>query len=137
MYIKKGRLSSLNYIKGIIVKAKGYTKETIKNIGIVDRGFPKFNIGDELEVSLRIIEGKKERIQKFKGDVLAINKRGNASTFTIRKIGDGGIGVEKILPLYSPLIKDIKLIKEGKVRRAKLYYMRSRIGKAARVEKKQ
>ena len=119
------------------MKAKGLTVETIKNLGVVDREFVAFNVGDEIEVSLRIIDGVKERIQKFKGDVIEINNRGISSTFTVRKIGQGGIGVERILPFYSPLIKTITRFREGKVRRAKLYYMRKRIGKAARVEKKQ
>lgn len=116
------------------MKAKKYTRETISDIGITDRGFPEFRIGDTIAVSQRIKEGNKERIQVFEGDVLAMHKQGASTTFTVRKIGANAISVEKIFPYYSPLITKIKLVKRGRVRRAKLYYMRKRIGRASRIE---
>lgn len=119
------------------MRAKKYTKETIKHIGTGDRKFPEFTIGDTIIVSQKIKEGEKERLQAFEGDVIAINNNGISSTFTIRRIGANAVSVEKIFPFYSPLIDSIKFVRSGKVRRAKLYYMRDRIGKAARVKAKQ
>jgi len=118
------------------MKANKFTKETIKEFGMYEKGLPKFTVGDVLAVSLKVKEGGKERIQVFEGDVIAIKKNGASSTFTIRKIGANAVPVERILPFYSPLIDKIKFIKSGKRRRAKLYYMRDRIGKAARVQEK-
>lgn len=91
---------------------------------------PNFNVGDTLAVSNIVREGNKKRTQIFKGVVLAIKGSGIRKTFTIRKISMG-IGVEKILPLYSPNVSNIKIIKKGQVRKSKLYYMRKRIGKRA------
>ena len=116
------------------MRAKTYTKETIRDLGMVDRGFPEFNIGDTIQVSQRIKEGDKERIQVFEGDVIAMSKNGASTKFTVRKISANAVSVEKIFPYYSPLIASIKFVRRGKVRRAKLYYMRDRIGKAARVK---
>ncbi len=118
------------------MKAKQYTKETISNIGIQDRNFPLFRIGDTIAVSQRIKEGNKERLQVFQGDVIAMHKKGASTTFTVRKIGAHGIAVERIFPYYSPLVDSIKLITRGAVRRAKLYYIRDRVGKAARIKEK-
>jgi large subunit ribosomal protein L19 len=118
------------------MKAKKYTKETIKNIGMVDRKFPSFTIGDTIIVSQKIKEGDKERIQDFEGDVIAINNSGVSSTFMIRRIGSNTVAIERIFPYYSPLIDSIKYVRSGKRRRAKLYYMRDRVGKAARIKPK-
>jgi len=118
------------------MKASKYTRETINEIGMYDRNFPDFNVGDAIAVSLRVQEGGKERIQVFEGDVIAMRKNGASSSFTIRKIGANAVPVERVLPYYSPLIESIKFIRSGKIRRAKLYYIRERIGKAARVEEK-
>jgi large subunit ribosomal protein L19 len=118
------------------MKAKKYTRETIRDIGTEDRGFPVFAIGDTIAVSQRIKEGDKERIQVFEGDVIAIHKRGISSTFTIRKIGANSVAVERIFPFYSPKIDSIRFVRKGQVRRAKLYYIRERVGKAARVTEK-
>jgi large subunit ribosomal protein L19 len=119
------------------MKARGYTKETIRLIGVVDRGFPHFEVGDAIQVAQRIIEEKgKERIQHFEGDVIAIRKGGISSTFTVRRIGANGIAVERVFPYYSPRIESITFLRKGDVRRAKLYYMRNRIGKASRVKEK-
>lgn len=119
------------------MKAKNYTRETIREIGMYDRAFPAFREGDAIAVSLRIKEGAgKERLQVFEGDVIAIHSKGASSTFTIRKIAANAIPVERVFPYYSPMIDSIKFVRGGKVRRAKLYYMRNRIGKAARVQEK-
>lgn len=118
------------------MKAQGFTKETIRNLGMQERNLPAFKVGDTIAVSLRIKEGEKERIQMFEGDVIAINNNGVSTTFTVRKIGANSVAVERILPLSSPLIESIKFIRAGKVRRSKLYYMRDRVGKAARVQEK-
>lgn len=96
---------------------------------------PAFRPGDSIEMSYKIKEGAKERIQKFKGIVIQINGEGSTKTFTIRKTS-GNVGVERIIPLNSPLIDEIKILKKGKVRRAKLYYQRERLGKKARIKER-
>ena len=118
------------------MKAQKYTRETIRNIGNEDRGFPKFSIGDTIAISQRIKEGDKERLQVFEGDVIAMHKKGVSSTFTVRKIGANAVAVERIFPFACPRIDSIRFVRFGKCRRAKLYYMRNRIGKAARVAEK-
>ncbi len=118
------------------MKSNFLTKETLLQEGVYDRKFPAFRIGDTVKVAQIIKEGDKERIQMFEGDVIAMHKNGIATTFTVRRIGANGIGVERIFPYYAPFIKDIKLVKRGDVRRAKLYYIRERVGKAARVKEK-
>lgn len=118
------------------MKAKKYTRETVRELGIYDRKFPKFEIGDAITVSLRIKEGDKERIQMFEGDVIAIRNKGASSSFTVRKIASNAVSVERIFPFYSPLIESIEFVRKGTVRRAKLYYIRGRVGKAARVKEK-
>jgi large subunit ribosomal protein L19 len=130
------------------MKATRYTKETIREIGIQNSEFPTFGIGDTVVVSQLIKEeaikvaGKKaskdapkERIQLFEGDVIAIHKNGASSTFTVRKIAAHSIAVERIFPFSSPIVKGIKVLGKGDVRRAKLYYLRKRVGKAAQVKK--
>ncbi len=97
--------------------------------------FPKFKAGDNVTVNYRIVEGNKERIQSFKGDVIKRQGRGATQTFTVRKISDG-IGVERLFPLFSPNIDSIILNKVGRVRRAKLFYLRERSGKSARIKEK-
>lgn len=90
-----------------------------------------FQVGDTVIVSTRIKEENRSRIQKFEGIVIGIKGSGNSRTFTVRRIGDREIGVEKIFPLNSPVIENLKVKRKGKVRRAKLYYLRDRKGKAA------
>jgi len=97
--------------------------------------YPKFKAGDNVTVNYKIVEGNKERIQSFKGDVLKIQGTGATASFTVRKISDG-VGVERLFPMQSPNIDSIVLNKVGKVRRAKLYYLRERAGKAARIKEK-
>jgi len=98
--------------------------------------FPKFNPGDRIRVQVRVIEGDKERLQNFEGDVISIRGNGNNKTFTVRKISSG-VGVERIFPVNSPKIAKIELVKQGDVRRAKLYYLRNLSGKAARIKGKE
>jgi large subunit ribosomal protein L19 len=97
--------------------------------------FPDFQPGDTVNVHVRIREGNKERVQQFQGTVIQRRGEGNGETFTVRKISNG-IGVERIFPIISPAIEKIELLRVGKVRRAKLYYMRGRHGKAARIKEK-
>lgn len=97
--------------------------------------FPHFKAGDNITVNYKIIEGNKERIQSFKGDVIKRQGSGHTATFTVRKISDG-IGVERLFPLYSPNVESIVLNKTGHVRRAKLFYQRRRSGKSARIREK-
>ena len=94
---------------------------------------PEFKVGDTLRVHVKIIEGQRERIQVFEGYVLKRQHGGINETFTVRKLSNG-IGVEKTFPLHSPRIEKIEVVKKGKVRRAKLNYMRERTGKAARIK---
>jgi large subunit ribosomal protein L19 len=123
-------------VKGPTMKAKKFTKETIAQLAVYERNFPAFEIGDCVGVSQRIKEGDKERLQVFEGDVIAMHKNGASSTFIVRKIAANNVAVERIFPYYSPLIDSITLVRKADVRRAKLYYLRDRVGKAARVKEK-
>jgi large subunit ribosomal protein L19 len=96
---------------------------------------PSFKAGDRIKVHVRVIEGDKERIQPFEGNVISIKGSGLSKTFTVRKISSG-VGVERIFPINSPKIAKVEVIREGKVRRAKLFYLRSLSGKAARIKDK-
>ena len=96
---------------------------------------PRFKAGDNITVNYKIIEGNKERIQSFKGDVIKRQGTGATAAFTVRKISDG-IGVERSFPFFSPNIESIIINKSGRVRRAKLYYQRERSGKSARIQEK-
>jgi large subunit ribosomal protein L19 len=97
---------------------------------------PDFRPGDTLRVNVRVREGDKERIQAFEGVCIARKHGGVSETFTVRKIS-GGIGVERIFPLHTPMIESIKVVRRGRVRRAKLYYLRNLRGKAARIKERQ
>ncbi len=99
------------------------------------KGIPLFKAGDTLKVHVRIIEGDKERIQVYQGVCIKRVNRGVGSTFTVRKISSG-FGVERIFPLHSPSIEKIEVVSVGRVRRAKLYYLRNLQGKAARIREK-
>ncbi len=96
------------------------------------REVPEFGPGDTVRVNVKIKEGDKFRIQAFEGVVIAIKRKGVSSSFVVRKVSSG-YGVERIFPTYSPMIENIERIKKGRVRRAKLYYLRERKGKAARI----
>lgn len=94
-----------------------------------------FNVGDTVKVHLKVVEGKRERIQIFEGLVIKIQNGGINKTFTVRKISYG-VGVEKTLPIHSPKIEKIEVVRRGKVRRAKLHYIRDRVGKKAKVKER-
>ena len=96
---------------------------------------PAFKSGDNIKVHLRIVEGEKERIQVFQGNVIRIHRGTTNATFTVRKMSDG-VGVERIFPLHSPFIDHIEVVTEGSVRRSRLYYLRALKGKAARIKPK-
>ena len=96
---------------------------------------PEFRAGDTVKVHVRVVEGNKQRIQIFQGVVIARKGGGSRETFTVRKIS-GGIGVERVFPLHSPVIEKLEVVRRGKVRRAKLYYLRNLRGKAARIEER-
>jgi large subunit ribosomal protein L19 len=96
------------------------------------RAIPDFKPGDTLKVNVKVVEGSRERVQAFEGVCIARKNRGINSAFTVRKISYGE-GVERVFPLYSPQIASIEVVRRGRVRRAKLYYLRGRTGKAARI----
>ena len=96
---------------------------------------PEMNVGDTVRVHVKIKEGSRERIQVFEGTIIAKKHGGINETFTVRRISYG-VGVEKVFPLYSPVIEKVETVRKGKVRRAKLYYLRDRVGKAAKVKEK-
>ena len=96
---------------------------------------PEFGIGDTVRVFVKVVEGSRERLQAFEGTVMAKRNGGIRETFTVRRVSYG-IGVERTFPLHSPRVDHIEVIRRGKVRRAKLYYLRDRLGKAAKVKEK-
>ncbi|NGM16667.1 50S ribosomal protein L19 [Xiamenia xianingshaonis] len=96
---------------------------------------PQFNVGDNVKVHYRITEGNRERIQVFQGDVIRRQGAQNRETFTVRKISFS-VGVERTFPVHSPKIEKIEVVRQGAVRRAKLYYLRNKIGKAAKIKEK-
>ena len=102
-------------------------KENLKS------SIPEFSVGDTVKVMVKVIEGDRERLQAFEGIVIARKHGGISETFTVRRISFG-VGVEKTFPIHSPKVADIKVMRKGKVRRAKLYYLRARTGKAAKVK---
>ena len=109
-------------------------KESVKKI-LAKKKIPEFFAGDIIKVGVRIVEGKRERIQNFEGVCIAKKNRDINSSFTVRKISFG-VGVERTFALFSPIVDSIKVIRSGKVRRAKLYYLRDRTGKSARIAEK-
>lgn len=110
-------------------KLDNITKDLLK------KDIPDFSPGDTISMDIRVVEGEKERVQRYQGVVIARKHGGIEETVTVRKISNG-IGVERIFPLHSPMIASIKVIRRGKVRRAKLHYLRSLTGKAARIREK-
>ncbi len=106
---------------------KAFTNEQLK------KEVPRFNVGDTVRVHNKIVEGTRERIQLFEGTVIAKKNGGISETFTVRRVSYG-VGVEKTFPLHSPRVEKVEVIRTGKVRRAKLYYLRDRVGKAAKVK---
>jgi large subunit ribosomal protein L19 len=111
--------------------------DIIKNIAMnqMRADVVPFAIGDQVKVHVKVVEGTKERVQVYEGVVTRRHNAGVSSTFTVRKIS-GGIGVERIFPLHSPMLGKVEVIRHGKVRKSKLYYLRERTGKAARIKEK-
>ena len=101
----------------------------------IKQDVPEFNVGDNVKVHYRITEGNRERIQVFQGDVIRRQGASNCETFTVRKISFS-IGVERTFPVHSPKIERIEVVRQGDVRRAKLYYLRKKVGKAAKIKEK-
>ena len=108
--------------------------KTIAN-GSLKENAPQFGIGDTVRVDVKIREGDRERIQAFEGTVIAQRGSGVAETFTVRRVSYG-VGVERVFPLHSPNVADVKVVRYGKVRRSKLYYLRDRVGKSAKVKER-
>ncbi len=109
--------------------------KVVNQLTAVERDFPKFKAGDTITVNYKIREGNKERIQSFRGVVLQLKGKGDTATFTVRKMS-GSYGVERIFPFASPFIDSIELNKVGKVRRARIFYLRNLTGKKARIKEK-
>ena len=109
--------------------------DAIKNLtaGMMKEDAPQVKIGQTVKVHVKIREGERERIQVFEGTVIARNNSGIAETFTVRRVSYG-VGVERVFPVHSPIVAKVELVRKGKVRRAKLYYLRDRVGKAAKVK---
>ena len=103
--------------------------EAIENLG---KDIPDFRPGDTVRVGVKVVEGTRERVQNFEGVVIARSNRGMGSNFTVRKMSFGE-GVERVFPLYSPIVDSLTVVRRGVVRRAKLYYLRGRTGKSARI----
>ncbi|WP_247710601.1 50S ribosomal protein L19 [Qipengyuania aestuarii] len=103
--------------------------EAIENLG---KDIPEFRAGDTVRVGVKVVEGTRERVQNFEGVVIARSNRGMGSNFTVRKLSFGE-GVERVFPLYSPIVDSVTVVRRGIVRRAKLYYLRGRTGKRARI----
>lgn len=106
------------------------------NATLVKKNVPAFEIGDTVRVHVRVMEGEKERVQVFEGVVISRKGGHNAETFTVRKLSYG-VGVERIFPLHSPVMERIDVVRQGRVRRAKLYYLRGKKGKTARVAERE
>lgn len=101
--------------------------------GMIKEDAPEIKIGSTVKVHVKIREGERERIQIFEGTVIARNNSGIAETFTVRRVSYG-VGIERVFPVHSPNVAKVELVRNGKVRRAKLYYLRNRVGKAAKVK---
>lgn len=134
---KSKKLNIFKFINKDILKRSPFKMDLIKKIEQEHMRLDliSFKAGDNIKVYYRIVEGEKERIQVFQGNVIRINRGTTGATFTIRKISDG-VGVERIIPLHSPFIDRIEMVTEGDVRRSRLYYLRKLKGKAARIKPK-
>ncbi len=108
--------------------------ESFEKAQVEGKNIPEFRAGDTLRVAVRIKEGNKERVQNFEGVCISLRGEGTGKSFTVRKIGANNVGVERIFPIYSNSIESIEVLRRGRVRRAKLFYLRDRKGKAARIK---
>jgi large subunit ribosomal protein L19 len=108
--------------------------ESFEKAQMESKNIPEFRAGDTVRVAVRIKEGNKERVQNYEGVCIALRGEGTGRTFTVRKMGANNVGVERIFPLYSESIESIEVVRRGRVRRAKLFYLRDRKGKAARIK---
>jgi large subunit ribosomal protein L19 len=108
--------------------------ESFEKAQMESKNIPDFRAGDTVRVAVRIKEGNKERVQNFEGVCISLRGEGSGKTFTVRKMGANNVGVERIFPLYSDSIEGIEVVRRGRVRRAKLFYLRDRKGKAARIK---
>jgi large subunit ribosomal protein L19 len=108
--------------------------ESFEKAQMESKNIPDFRAGDTVRVAVRIKEGNKERVQNFEGVCISLRGEGTGRTFTVRKMGANNVGVERIFPLYSDSIEGIEVVRRGRVRRAKLFYLRDRKGKAARIK---
>lgn len=108
--------------------------ESFEKAQVTGKNIPDFRAGDTLRVAVEIKEGEKKRVQNFEGVCIARRGQGTGETFMIRKIGANSVGVERIFPIYSDSVQEITVLRRGRVRRAKLFYLRERRGKAARIK---
>ena len=108
--------------------------ESFEKAQLENRSVPEFRAGDTLRVAVRIKEGEKTRVQNYEGLCIAIRGQGTGRTFMVRKMGANSVGVERIFPLYSDSIESIEVLRRGRIRRAKLFYLRELKGKAARIK---
>jgi large subunit ribosomal protein L19 len=108
--------------------------ENFENAQIAEKTIPDFRAGDTLLLAVTIKEGDKTRVQNYEGVCIAVRGQGTGKTITVRKIGANGVGIERVFPIYSDSINEIKVLRRGRVRRAKLFYLRDRAGKSARIQ---
>lgn len=108
--------------------------ENFENAQIAEKNIPDFRAGDTVRLAVTIKEGDKTRVQSYEGVCIAMRGQGTGKTITVRKIGANGIGIERVFPIYSDSINEIQLVRRGRVRRAKLFYLRDRAGKKARIK---
>ncbi|MDD2399999.1 MAG: 50S ribosomal protein L19 [Sulfurovum sp.] len=108
--------------------------ESFEQAQLENKNIPSFKAGDTLRVAVRIKEGNKERVQNFEGLCISVRGQGTGKTFNVRKVGANSVGVERIFPLYTESIESIEVLRRGRVRRAKLFYLRDLKGKAARIK---
>lgn len=135
MRVKRWSSVTVNRIKNIEIKEENRMNDIIKKLEAeqMKEEAPQFNTGDTVRVHAKVKEGNRERIQVFEGTVIKKQGGSNRATFTVRKLSNG-VGVEKTWPLHSPIVERVEVIRRGKVRRAKLFYLRERSGKRAKVK---
>jgi len=108
--------------------------ENFENAQVAEKNIPDFRAGDTVLLAVTIKEGDKTRVQNYEGVCISMRGQGTGKTITVRKIGANGIGIERVFPIYSDSINEIKVLRRGRVRRAKLFYLRDRAGKSARIK---